>query len=174
MFKGILAVSLLCCGAAHATDITYTFSGGVPGAATLTGVFADKSETAVFPYPKAFTVLDTNCPRIERFDVSKPANQVMFGEGFQDMGNGSATVNGNGVVLNASIPLAYPSGDIRGLVWGWTYTRTGSSTGDLTIYEMYEPYGAGESGYASKTYTGVKLEYPMVGKLIESVADCTK
>ena len=170
----LCSIALLTCiaASANAADVTYDLSGGKVTSFSASGSLADGEFQPTFPFPSSFT-LDTSTLNgsvvngigtyTEHFDVSAPANENLFGEGFFNTESGSAdfTINYSGakpVVTSFDVGVYgnFPSGDLKGFDWGFDYVKTaGGST--LTISEEYLPYIGNDYGTATETLKNVKI-----------------
>jgi hypothetical protein len=167
--KRIFSVSALVCmavSAVHAADVTYDLSGGGAPTFTASGVFADGELAPVFPIPDAFT-LDTSTLSGTVVNGIGTYSEHFAAEGNNDIfidqeaASATFTVNYTGATpkvtsFDAGVPAAYPSGDLKGVIWGWNYV-TGAAGSALTVTEIYTSYITDEISGATETIKGVNI-----------------
>ena len=153
--------------AAQADDVSYDFSGGTLGSTTTTGVFADGTYSpAFYPVPgftlNTATLAGSVSNGIGTYTESFAFNTADIGVFFTEPeGSARFTVNYMGakpVVTSfaASTPEGYPSGDLHGFAWSWSYLKTATSS-VLTEVEEFTAYGSNASGFATQTLNNVGI-----------------
>jgi hypothetical protein len=166
--KMTIAAMFVCAASIAHADITeYQLSGGTVASVVTTGVFADGEITAVFPGQPDFTLNSATLSGSVSQGIGHYTESFGPIPGYstpyltQTYGSAGFTVDYRGATpvvtsFEASTPQGYPSGDLHGVAWSWSFVKNASGS-VLDIFELYTAYGSSAVGTALETIDNVTI-----------------